>query len=208
MVDVYSPAAEEAERQEFYDGLRMILDDRKENLSLSEADLKDKRILEIGAANRSVAAAVMLAGLTKEFYSLEPALKHQTGYAESLTLEGILDKLPADLRAEIEKRTVTTTAEKTGFKDDEFDLVIGTGVNFDSPRQLQNRLEELLRVGKDVRLYPYDKTTAPAYDKAVAAISKKMDLDVARQVTTDELVNTGGKKPRHVLESVLVLKRR
>ena len=198
----------EMERQQFMEWLRGELKDYEEVFDLSDEQLRNKKILEIGAGDRRFAATCALNGVSQEVYSLEPALgkEEKPGYASKEFLSKVVEKLPQDLRAEIEKRTVVATAEAAPFKDKTFDLVLGRSVPFESPDELKERLRELLRVGQEVRFYPIDEETRSAFEAALAELVKDLQLDTQFKTTVETDVPTE-EGARHVKEDVLIVKK-
>lgn len=208
MSDISPELHAEQERRELYDWLKYTLQDYQEVFDLPEDDLKDKKILEIGACDRRVAAALMINKLTNEIYSLDPAyIKQQEGYADTEVTKGVVERLPQDLQEEIKKRTVSSTAEETPFNDQSFDLVIGRSVNFDSPEQLVKRLKELLRVGNEVRLYPVVDEDRSIYDAALGKVREELNIQVEFKTIIDEDIETDS-GTRHVKEDVLILRKK
>ena len=173
----------EQEQQEFLEWLRGVQEGFQEEFNLSEEDLRTKKILDVGACDMRNAASCLLNGTSKEIYSLEPGLVEDQEQAKKflrqpeLTRE-VLERLPTDMRKQIEQKTVVATAEETPFDNNSFDLVIVGFVPFESKQQLSDRLHELLRISAEVRIYPIADKDRDAYQNVLAQMAKELDLEV------------------------------
>lgn len=196
------------EQRQFLEWLGKELKDYEEVFDLSNDYLREKKILEIGAGDRRFAATCLQNGITSQVYSLEPALgaEEKPGYASKEFLKEVVEKLPQDVRAEIDKKTVVATAEATPFKDGAFDLVLGRSVPFESTDQLTDRLRELLRVGREVRLFPIDADNRPVFESALTELAKDLPIDFQFKTTLEDDVPTE-EGIRHVKEDVLIVKK-
>lgn len=199
----------DAERQaELSDWLERTYEDYKQVFALTDDDFRRKKILEIGAGDRRLAAACLQKRLTGNFISLEPALRAQTeGFADREFVNGLLAELPPEVRRHLDERTVAATAEKTPFTDRSFDLVLGRSVNFENAAQLVERIKELLRVGREVRLYPVDEHNRADYEDALDAVESEMLLEYAFMTTLDANIPTAS-GDRRVREDVLIIRRK
>lgn len=180
----------------------------EEIFSFSHENLRNKRILEIGAFDRRLAAAFISAGISADISSLEPALAEESkeGYAEKDMLMRLLDRLPKEFRDEIEKHTIVAEAETIPVADGVYDLVIGKSVPYGSREQLAKRISELLRVGREVRFYPITSDNRSDYESAIQSI-KSIPVIIEYKTTTEGDVPMAGGVV-HVKEDVLILRKR
>lgn len=205
---VKQEVAETERHSELSEWLDEQFEDYKEVFALQDDDFRRKKILEIGAADRRLAALCLKKHLTGNVISLEPALgAQQEGYAAREIATDLLKQLPRDIRDHVDGLTVAATAEETPFKGNSFDLVLGRSVNFESPHQLAKRLKELLRVGKEVRLYPVNDANRAEYESALDEATGEAPLEYAFKTTLDTTIQTDS-GPRHVREDVLIVRRK
>ncbi len=179
----------------------------EEIFSFSHEDLSGKRILEIGAFDRRFAAAFVSADLSAEVSSLEPALAAESkeGYAQKDMLRSLMEKLPKEVRAEVEKHTIVAEAEAIPVADGVYDLVIGKSVPYGSREQLAKRISELLRVGKEVRFYPITSDNRSDYESVIQSI-KSIPITVEYKTTAESDVPMEGGVV-HIKEDVLILRK-
>ncbi len=205
-----SPEARaEIERQDFFSWLKGQLKEYQEVFALSDQDFKDRKILEIGAGDRRLAASVIINKLVTDFYSLEPALgaDDESGYASKDFLKPVMKKLPADTRAEIERKTIIAPAEAIPAENNSFDLVLGRSVPFENEQQLALRLRELLRVGKEIRIYPVTGDNRASYEAVVVAVRNEVACEIEFKTTLDTQVNTKNGL-QAVKEDVLIIRKK
>lgn len=208
MVKSHSEHSAENENQEFLAWLHEELIDYKGVFDLSDEDLRNRKILEIGSGDRRFAAACAINKIPSDVYSLEPALHgaDKSGYASTEFLKTVIERLPADLQKEINDKTVVSTAEKTTFKDNSFDLVIGRSVPYESVEELANRLRELLRISNVVRIFPVDERNREDFEEALTKIATQISFTRRYKTTIDEKIkNEEGEK--HVREDELIISR-
>lgn len=182
-----TPLTEEQLRQRF----EYILGD----LGLSHDDLRDKKILDIGAGERPVAAYCQLKGITGEVYSAEPHIDYER-YTSSRELENW-----PEVKAQIDKKTIRDKRDALSFADGTFDLVINHAAmpsfkndlrNGDIERmrvginQLFNEAVRVLRSDGEARIFPAETISD---DEAVNALLKPRNDEVMRKL--DQLVRDG-----------------
>ncbi len=188
--------------------LKQKVDHYKEVFDLSDEDLRNKKILEIGAYDRRFAIALISEGISNDVFSLEPALGSESkeGYAQKDNLMNLMQKIPNELRNEVEKRTIIAEAESVPDSSESYDLVIGKSVPYNSKKQLKKRINELLRIGKEVRFYPIDSKNRSDYESVVESIKKLIPITIEckKIVDCDLKMETG---IIHVKEDVLILKK-
>ena len=119
----------------------------------------------------------------------------------------ILDKIPKVMRDEVEKQTNISEAEAIPVADGVYDLVIGKSVPYSSREQLAKRIHELLRVGKEVRLYPITAEKQEDFDSVIQSIRAAMPVSIEFKTTTKDDVQTESGTV-HVEEAVLILGKR
>ncbi len=208
MAKIFESNAEEKKRQENTKWLTIQARDYQEVFDLPKREWCGKKILDVGANDRRLAAACAITGINAEVYSLDPAYdRQQEEYADESMLRGVVELLPQEIQDTINKRTVSTTGEETGFADDMFDWVIARSVNYETIDQLVARIRELLRVGKEVRFYPIDDENRPQYEEALALVKSEMPLHIEEKLTLDCHLRTESGM-RHVKESVLIMHKR
>jgi len=199
---------EEEKQRKFLEWLGNELKNYEAIFNLSDEDLRDKKILEIGAGDRRFAATCILNNITREVYSLEPALsgEDKPGYASQGFLDKVMEGLPADMRRKIEEKTLVTTAEQIPVEKDSFDLVIGRSVPFENIEQLENRLRELFRVGKEIRLYPVHTDNYSAMNIALNEVAKDLKFNVQFKTIVEEDIKTED-GIQHIQEDVVILRK-
>lgn len=184
---------------------------QQDGLGLTDALMKDKKILDVGAGGREFAAGALLNHITEEIYSLEPGLSEQ--FQQSFTpnqtpeeIKNIVDKrkkrlqyLPQEIQESINKKTVAALGEQAPFRNNSFDLVVATCVNYEDGniQQLADRLCELLAIGKEVRIAPVGSENPypqfaehpmnkKFFDQALILAQEKMPFDFEYQTTAEE----------------------
>lgn len=207
MTEKFSFSTPERPENEIAQWLAEKLKHYEKIFNFSHEDLRDKRILEIGAFDRSLAAAFISAGISTDIDSLEPALAAESkeGYASKDMLMAFMDQLPEGIRNEIEKHTIISEAEAIPVADGIYDLVIGKSVPHSSREQLSKRISELLRVGKEVRLYPITSENRSDYESVMQTI-KPAPAVVEYKTTKEGDVQTED-GVAHIKEDVLILKK-
>ena len=179
-----------------------------EQFHLTVDELKDKKIIEIGAFDRRLAATCLLLGGTKEVYSVEPALgsEDQEGYADKQLLMAVLEKLPSSMRQQIEQRTLITDAEHIPLQDESVDVILGRSVPWQSVEQLAGRLKEGLRLGHEIRLYPITDRNQHEVDEALKLLQQEnLQTQFEYVVTTDTEIPTENGMVR-VQDKVLIVR--
>lgn len=195
-------------KEEYEQWLRDEVRDYKAVFALTDNDIRGKKILEVGAGDRRFAATCMINGLTQDVYSLEPALsgEEKSGYHIQDNLYDVINRVSPPVRKNIEEKTIIATAEATGLPDQSFDLVISRSVPTSSDQQLRDRLMELLRVGKEVRIYPVVELRRDAFEQAVSDIQRDVSLTAEFIITLDTDIRTE-QGVKRVKEAVLILHR-
>jgi len=89
-----------------------------EDLGLSEKDLKDKKILDVGAGSRAFAGHCIRSGICKEVYSLEPKIGKINDEEEKI----ISAELNNEVKKQINFKTVRGKMENLPFEDQSMDL--------------------------------------------------------------------------------------
>ncbi|GEM_PF-5016853 len=212
---------------------------QQHGLGLTDALMKDKKILDVGAGGREFAAGVLLNHITEEIYSLEPGLSEhfQQTFTPDRTAEEVRDivnkrkqrigHLPPEIQEKINQKTVVALGEQAPFRNNFFDIVVATCVNYadGNIQQLAERLCELLAVGKEVRIAPVGSENPypqfaehpmnkKFFDQALILAREKMPFDFEYQTTSEEyhpdyLQPRGPENPRLLLKNeVLILRKR
>lgn len=165
------------------------------NLGLPYNDLHNKKILDVGAGERPIAAYCQLKRISSEVYSVEPNIDYEM-YASSRELENW-----PGIKAQIDRKTVRDKRDALSFEDETFDLVINhatmpgfkndlqdgnikkmkTGIN-----QLFNEVIRVLKHGGEARLFPAETIND---DEAIMALLKPRNDEVMRKL--NQLVKDG-----------------
>lgn len=182
-----TPLTEEQLKQRF----EYILGD----LGLSYKDLHNKKILDIGAGERPIAAYCQLKGISSEVYSAEPNIDFEM-YASSRQLENW-----PEIKAQIDERTVKDKRDALSFEDRTFDLVINhaampgfkndlrngniekmkAGIN-----QILNEVIRVLKPGGEARIFPAETIND---DEIIMALLKLRNDEVIKKL--NQLVRDG-----------------
>lgn len=136
-----------------------------EDLGLREDDLKNKKILDVGAGNRMFAGHCIRKGINENVYSLEPKVgkvyQETNKYLEAIWSPEVWQK--------INSRTVKAIREKIPFEDQSFDLVFihsampGSEIligqdEVEAKENIDKTFAEIIRILKvdgEARLYPF-----------------------------------------------------
>lgn len=133
------------------------------NVGLTDENLQHKRIVDIGAGERLVAAYCMKNELTNEVYSVDPNIgkyPHDRKFLEN--------NFP-DIEKEVRKKSVIGKKENLPFKDDSFDYAVIHGVFMDHELTPEDFLSEekaivkkiveetvrILKEGGETRVWPF-----------------------------------------------------
>jgi SAM-dependent methyltransferase len=98
--------------------LKRSFDNLLENLGLEEPELHEKRILDIGAGERYLAAYCEKTGINSDVFSVEPNL------GISSYNSGFVKKNWPEIDKAIGEKTVVAKREALPFEDESFDLAI------------------------------------------------------------------------------------
>lgn len=134
------------------------------SIGLKIDDIKNKRIIDIGAGERKFAASCLKNGINIDVYSVDPNLSKEP--FDHLFLEKNFPNLEKDARA----KTVMGKRESLPFKNESFDLAINLfalpGKKFlkegnweEMKRVIDVTFDEIIRVlkhGGEVRIYPLE----------------------------------------------------
>jgi SAM-dependent methyltransferase len=179
-------------------------------LGLSADDLRNKKILDIGAGERYIAAYCQLEGISGEVYSAEPNREHEH-YASSRDL----DNWP-EVKEHIDRRTVKDKRSALSFDDGTFDLVIN---HFAMPSYTEslkkgdiesintavdrifNEAVRVLKSGGEARLFPIetcrgDKSQTEFFKPSDDAIAEKLNQLVRDGICTVTLEETEDQYPK------------
>ncbi len=181
-------------------------------LDLSEDDLRGKKILDAGAGSRRFGVGCITHGLTKEVYSLAKDWLPKTGDEELVPEIRFQRVIPAVIRAELDKRTVTAKAEVISIRDNTFDLVVVNAVPAPEEGQLISRIRELLRVGKEVRIYPVrvePRSNVATYEQVLQALREEgvFDFEVEYKTTLEGNTKVGN-EIKYIIHQVLILRKK
>ena len=167
-----------------------------DDLGLSEADIKNKRVLDVGAGARTFASHCIRTGINREIYSLKPRIG-ETYPEEEKEITAIIGEKE---KKEIDSKTVKAVMENMPFKDQSMDLVLAENAmpGFDSEKgeemrsSVQNSFDEIIRVlkpGGEARLYPIylnecEQSRRPLVEeieKKLAELRKNKNLEITIQ---------------------------
>ena len=180
------------------------------NLGILEADLRDKRVLDVGAGSRFFAAHVLKENITTEIFSLDPVVRSRP--ASKLAWESIDE----EVQKKVDARTVKAVKESIPLKDESIDLVLANCMNkskhaksYEEAQELQKEIEdmfgEFLRVlapGGEVRIFGLKREESPKRElenlrwrggiMAKLAELKKQGFKVAIEMVQKENIQPGG----------------
>lgn len=181
------------------------------DLDLSEENLRGRKILDAGAGSRRFGVGCITHDLTKDVYSLDESWLPKTGDEKLIPEIRFQRTIPADIRAELDKRTMTAKAEAIPVRDSTFDLVVVNAVPY-STDELPARLRELLRVGKEVRIYPIrvePRSNVETYEQVSLALREEggFDFDVEYKTTREGNARVG-KESQYIKHQVLILRKK
>lgn len=162
---------QEIERQEFVEALRKGRELYQQRFSLTEDELREKKILDVGAGERIFAASCALDNVNENVYSLEP---------EAELHSEAIGKLPADVRKKVEQNTFMASAEQTWLEDNSVDISLVGAVPVESEEQLLNRFRELMRVSNEVRVHPCyfsSETDHKMYKSVLDQLRKEIEIE-------------------------------
>lgn len=188
--------------------LEQSLRDYLKVFDLTEDDIRNKRILEIGAFDRKFATACIQNNITNHVYSLEPALSRTSG--RHFVVKKILNQhrknLPREINRIADKRAVAAIAEAVPFIDQSFDLALGKCVPHETIKELKQRLKELLRVAKEIRIFPIMEHKRMDYESVVRQLLRQgYSFDFSFKTTQEENIGRGKNRQR-IKDDVLIIR--
>lgn len=149
-------------------------------LGLIEIDLKDKKILDVGAARCFFASHALKHGISDQIYSVEPG---HDSYADREAKKLIWS---GQIKNEIEGKTVHALAQALPFKDGSFNLLVSNAAmpgrdkefagGLSMEEDIEKSYDELVRVlkeGGEVRLVPFDPDEDDEHFGSWAKATKK-----------------------------------
>lgn len=171
-----------------------------DNLGLTEAEIRDKKIVDIGAGERLFAAYCVDQGINEDVYSVEPNMQHET-YQE------VDERIPSQIREKLDDRTVCAFVEQLPFADQSFNLVlmnnfpfyeteedISGSVDHTSIEKTFGEVTRILKDGGEARITPYygkrfDPGRASWLQKSEAFLQKLImsgDYEIEKQDISSE----------------------
>jgi SAM-dependent methyltransferase len=159
-----APSQMETERQQIEHQESELFHEYLENLGLTESDLKNKRIVDIGAGMRIFAGHCIRTGINPNVYSVEPndeVFPEERSIPTSLWTKDVWDA--------VDRNTARATREALPYEDASFDLALVHGALAGGEDHMEGRLEEMktnidsafdeiariINAGGEARLFPF-----------------------------------------------------
>lgn len=136
------------------------------HLGLPEDELRGKKVADIGAGRRELAAYCLRENISKEVYSIEPNLDHP-----KFELKRYIDRTWPELAADLDAKTIKGDSESLPFANDTFDIAVNhaalpsfrnlliAGKTDEVRARLKKFFEEITRVlkpGGKAYIYPIE----------------------------------------------------
>lgn len=125
----------------------------KDNLNLTDTDLENGTILDVGAGSRNFAASCIRYGINVNVYSLEPQWQALNGYNRAKQKSYLNKELTPVQRAILDLNTVIANAEEMPFPDQSFDLVVmNAGGSYDDENGEEHDSSEFLQIARILKV--------------------------------------------------------
>jgi len=193
-----------------------------EDLGLTEEDLKDKKIVDIGAGTRMFAGHCLRCEINSEVYSVEPNVGEvypdEEGYVKAAW--------SPEIKKQVDLKTVKAIREKLPFESNSFDLALvhcalpGTKEHGDKKYNEMresiemgfNEIGRILKRGGEARIYPfygqeYNEWRKPWKEAIDAKLEEMRKLNKYQikieKITRESLSKVLGAKPEEIARIII-----